>query len=230
MQYQQCTEPITILTDIQMVDTLLYLTFLAGLVPAALFYGLKPVSCSELNYIRPFIWLTALGSIYEPVATLWLEIPSQPWFRLYNILEFLCLYYFFSKMLGAEYNQVLRTFLTLFLTGALVLYFALDISQLTLEAYYAPFIFVFVTACSVMWLRKVFIAADISLLNSPPFFFVCGFFFYYTNTFLFYLLSDIVIMDYNFDYKAYWVINILATLILKIIISLGVWKGRQTLR
>lgn len=210
-----------------MIDVLLYFTFLAGLVPAILFYSLDKIKREKIYYAQPFVLLMALASVCEPVATLWLGVASQHWFRIYNLLEFLSLHYFFSKLLGTGYKWLFRVFIAIFFVAVIVLFFILNVNQLKLETFYAPFIFLFVILCSVLWLRKIFIAAALPLLGSPSFYFICGFFFYYSNTFLFYFLSEIIIVNYRVYYKAYWIINIIATLIQKLIMCIGIWKARR---
>ncbi len=214
-----------------MYNILLYLTFLSGMLPFILYVTLKCTTgvCKKVKPALPFLLLTAIGSLYEPIFTLALHIDSNYWFKTYNVLEFSCLVYLYYNLLGRKYWGLFLIFILIFtiVTIKIILF---QTSQLAIESFYAPFIFLFVITCSSLWLRKVFADQTLPQLSKNPFiFFVLAFIFYYTTTLLFYLLSEVILVDKKImSYQNYWLVNIIMTLIFKIILTKGVWNWRKT--
>lgn len=214
-----------------MYDVLLYITFAAGLVPLILYllFKVRKDIDEEINAVLPYIGLIAVGSIYEPVVTLAFGVNSTYWFRAYDILEFASLYYFFTRLVPFKrYRGLFLCCLLVFIAGVIGVGVT-DISQFFLESMYAPLIFSFVVLFSTVWIWELFGRADVLwLLKSPAFYFVSGFVFYYSATFFFFLFGEVIYESGTYDYKDYWLLNIIAALLLRTLLIIGIWNGRNT--
>jgi len=63
-----------------------------------------------------------------------------------------------------------------------------------------------------------------NLWRNSDFYFIAGLTIYYASTFLLFLLSDFIINSKQLYFYDYWLVNVLATLILRIFLMIGVWK------
>ncbi|WP_413512849.1 hypothetical protein [Myroides odoratus] len=82
----------------------------------------------------------------------------------------------------------------------------------------------FVISCSFLWVKQVFDQKLIMrLYQESTFFIVMGLFFYYSTTISLFVLSNYLYKSELFFYD-YWLVNIIASLILRILLSIGVWK------
>ncbi len=209
---------------------LLYITFFLGLVPFCFYVFIiyKGESLRNLKPAVPFIWLTLIGSLYEPIVTIAMSKDSIYWFRVYNVAEFLCLYYFFMHVVQKRYLFLFGSFFLFFILSSLMVVL-LDLGQLRVESIYAPFIFIFVLTCSTLWFRDTarndLLLAKFTKSNVV---FICGFLLYYAGTLFFYLLSEVILVgSKSISYQDYWLVNIIATLILKLFLIGGVWSGKK---
>lgn len=75
------------------VDIALYSGFIPLII---LFFKKKAFNFKEP--IVPFIWITAIASIYEILNTNVFIVNAAYWFQIYPFLEIIGLYYFFSKV------------------------------------------------------------------------------------------------------------------------------------
>ncbi len=176
-----------------------------------------------------FVWLTAIAVVYEYVGSILLGKPTAYWFQLYDLLEFMALYYFFYRALPVRYKAVLYSFLILF--GATytlsLLYWDQDNALKTININAIPII-LFVFAGCGLWFKNLFDKTDvINLWQSVDFYFVSGFIIYYSSTFFLFLLSNFIFKSESLYIYDYWVINVLATLILRIFMIFGVWKMKR---
>jgi len=213
-----------------MHEILLYITFFSGLVPFCFYVFIiyKREGLHNLKPAVPFIWLTLIGSLYEPIVTIAMGKDSMYWFRVYNVAEFLCLYYFFRNVVQKKYLLLFGSFFFFFILSSLMVVI-LDVGQLRVESIYAPFIFLFVLTFSALWFRDTsrndMLLAKFAKSNLI---FICGFLLYYSGTLFFYLLSEVILVDSKtIGYYDYWLVNIIATLILKIFLIGGVWSGKK---
>ncbi len=85
----------------------------------------------------------------------------------------------------------------------------------------------FVIMGSTLWVRKLFIEMSVpNLWKSSQFYFVSGFLLYYTSTFFLFLLRDSM-LSVNSDFYDYWLVNIIAALIFRILLSFGAWQMKS---
>src|SRR5688572_3811086 len=92
-------------------------TVIIGVAPLSILFFRKPKQSQKhfIAAIKPFLWLLFIGAIYEIVFTAILYINTAPWMRLYYLLEFLTLCYFFKKLFDDRYKYALGTFLMVFI-------------------------------------------------------------------------------------------------------------------
>ncbi|HEX8576205.1 MAG TPA: hypothetical protein VF677_07925, partial [Flavobacterium sp.] len=66
-----------------------------------------------------------------------------------------------------------------------------------------------------------------NLWQSDTFYFIAGLIIYYAST-IFLFLSSIFIYNSNLYFYDFWLVNIIATLILRVLLSIGVWKMKRS--
>lgn len=204
---------------------LLYVTLLTGLFPLIMFIGKGNHLNKQNNYVLPLILLIAVSSIYEYVVSGVLKISVIPWYQIHSLLEFLALYYLFIKLIVQRPKWFFLTFLGLFLLIYVYSFFCLkEDSAFLAKSINKSFLTLFIMWCSFLWVKQIFDQKKIlSLYKESSLYVVMGLFFYYSTTISLFMLSSYI---YNNDiyFNDYWLVNIIASLILRIILSIGVWK------
>lgn len=176
----------------------------------------------------PFLWLTAVATFYEFFGSVLLKINTSYWFQLYPLLSFLALYYFFVRLLQPNFKILSRFFLLLFaLVYALSFYYYSQNNRFISSAINRSSITIFVFVFSWLWFRNLFEKMDIpNLWKKDALYFIVGLTIYYSSTF-FLFLSSIFILNSNLYFYDFWLVNVIATLVLRILLCLGVWKMKQ---
>lgn len=201
-----------------------------GVVPLpGLFY--KKRAFDKTHPIVPFIWLTAIATLYEFVGTVLLQINSNYWFQLYSLLGFLTLFYFFYRLSEYRYALIYKTLLLLFVVSYTVsLIVWNDTDKLTSITINKMFITCFILISVYLWFKNLFEKAEIiNLWKHDNFYFVSAFFIYFFATFMLFLFGKIV-FDISIYATDYWLINVIATLILRVLLIVGVWKMKKPLK
>ncbi|SEM65205.1 hypothetical protein SAMN05421856_10582 [Chryseobacterium taichungense] len=201
---------------------------------AALFIGIIPYSIlikrkktfDFKESIIPFVCLTAIATLYEFFGSVILKINTSYWWQLYSLLEFSTLYYFFYKLFGSSYKKTFLVFV-IFLSFTYILSFVFwEEKFITIAINKLPLTF-FVFTFSFKWYRELFQKMDIeNPWQNSTFYFISGISIYYSSTFFLFLLSKYMFIDNGYLYD-YWLINVFATLILRVFLIVGVWKMRQ---
>lgn len=200
-----------------------YITVYSGIIPLIVLL-LKKIAFNFKEPIVPFIWITAIASIYEIVGTDLLQINTSYWFQIYSFLEIIGLYYFFSKLFKGKYKAIIN----LLLIALLIIYgisFILWKDNGSLQPHSinsSSLTFAVVLGC-VFWFKNLFKdTTEEYLWNTPTFYFIAAVLMYYCSTLLLFSLGNMVFSDtYLYDY---WLINVAATLILRILLTIGTWK------
>lgn len=205
------------------MELFINITLYSGIIPLIILL-LKKIAFNFKEPIVPFIWITAIASIYEIVGTGFLQINTSYWFQIYSFLEIIGLYYFFSKLFKGKYKVTIN----LLLFVLLIIYgisFMLWNDNGSLQAHSinsSSLTFAVVLGC-VFWFKNLF--KDITeehLWNTPSFYFIAAVLMYYCSTLLLFSLGNMVFSDtYLYDY---WLINVIATLILRILLTISTWK------
>lgn len=203
---------------------LVYLTLFLGVVPMSIF--LFRVKSKEKAFI-PLLILFVLASTYEAIASFVLRINVLSWFQIYSLLEFLSIYYLFKKLL--QKRPMVYIFLSLGLFIVIYLYsfeycFNEGFSFLKAKGINRVFLTLFIIVSSFLWVKQIFEQKIIlKLYEEPGFYFVMGLFMHYCITISLFILSN-SIANSSLYFADYWLLNIISSLILRIVIIIGVWK------
>ena len=207
---------------------LLYFVIIFGITPLLYYFIARSKNVRELKPIIPFITLTFVSSLYELFGSLIFGWNVSYWFVFFEILAFLCIYYFYFEILQ---KQFLKLFLlTLFLFLGFCFYLSLNFiikDFFIVSSYLNTFTTLFILFFTIIWFRRLILDASIeNLLENSTFYFISGFISYYFGTLFLFLISNYL---YKFDalsLQSYWVVNIILNLILRILLIVGLWKAR----
>ncbi len=210
-----------------MSELLFYFALLLGCIPIFL---LKIKVKSNGNYgIAPFLWLVFFSSVYEYVGTDLLQITSSYWFKLYSLLEFFTLAYFFYYLLLKNFKVYFLAFSILYLVLFIniVIYWDESIRFKT-DAYLSLLEIVLVYFFTIIWLKNIFSnVSESNFTQTSDFYFISGVVLYLSGTFFLYLLGDSILKNEKLYLEDFWILNIVFNIILRIFLILGVWKIQQ---
>src|SRR6478672_10957525 len=136
----------------------------------------KRFNWPELRFIAPFVCLIGFGALYEAIVTFQFRVNPTIWFKVYTLGEFICINYFFYKLLGEKYK---KWFVGL-LIGFILTFIGLQVIWLTggsgdTDSGLVIFEIVLVYVASIIWFRNVFTDMTLdSFWDSPAFYFVAG--------------------------------------------------------
>ncbi len=213
-----------------------YIALFTGFVPLLLLF-VKKRAFDRNHPAVPFLWLTAIASAYEFIGSVLLKINTAYWFQLYPLLSFLSLLYFFLYLFKPYYRSIFKICLVLFVViyGISFFYWGEDdkfISSAINRVYISSFVLMF----SIVWFKNQFTELENlnpfnkmeipNLWQSDVFYFVSGLAVYYSTTFSLFLLSSFI-FDSKLYFYDFWFVNVLATLIFRIFLIIGVWKMKQ---
>lgn len=204
------------------------LTNIIGFFPLFLYLVKKRKLLKEIDFVVPLLWLVAIASFYELVVTLLFRISTKYWFRLYLLLEFCVLFYFFYKLFSGRYKYLFRVFGIGYLLTFLGLLFVWDVwSNLSTDSYLSTFESIFVFTFSFLWFRDLFTNLQLkSLWQSPTFYIISGLILYFTGTLFLFLLSDVIYSNKAIKFEDYWMLNVLFCFVFRLFLIISVWKGQ----
>ena len=210
-----------------MYKIVFYITLFTGLLPL-LFLFLRKKAFDKEHPAIPLLWLTAIGSLYEFIGTVLLQINSLYWFQLYPFLSFLTLYYLFFKLLKHNYKTLFRVLFILFIAVYLVSFFFFsDENRFITTALNRIPIIIFVFTFTGLWFKNLFQKMEEqNLLQNDNFYFITALIIYNAST-LFLFIASNYIYNSNLYFLDFWIVNIIASLILRILLCIGVWKMKQ---
>lgn len=199
---------------------LICITLFMGIIPAFL-TGLKRF---KIGPIAPFVYLTAFSVVYETIFSLILKRDSSGWFAVYDILEFFSISYYFYKLNFPKYKRLSFAFVILFLISQVSQHFFINeeiLSQPISSFVYTLYIFIFTT----LWFVETFSKMENhNLWSIPDFYYISGIFIFHSTTFLLFLLSDIIMKLDSEKLMEFWILNIIASLLLRFFLIIGIWK------
>ncbi len=204
-----------------------YITLFAGFLPL-LFLFVKKEAFNKKHPAIPFLWLTAIGTLYEFLGSVLLKINTIYWFQLYPFLSFIALYYFFFKLLKHNHKNLFRVLFILFIAVYLVsFYFFSEENRFITTALNRIPITFFVFTFSGLWFKNLFQKMEEpNLIQSDIFYFITGLIIYYSGT-LFLFVASNFIYNSNLYFFDFWIVNIIASFILRILLTIGVWKMKR---
>jgi len=197
-------------------------------------YGVIPLLLLKIKKIKippiePFVWVVFIASLYEFFGTIILKLNSEYWFICYKILAFITIHYFFYKLLEGNYRNLFMLFIFSFLL--LMTYCFCEWKQsafFDISAYFNSLQTIVVLIFSLLWIVRVFTNLELdSFTNSPIFYFVSGLILYYSGTVFLFLLSSFIFKMDKSNFQSFWMLNIFLNLVLRTLLIVGIWKGRQ---
>src|SRR5690606_29513366 len=204
------------------METFILIVLLSGIIPLLILF-IKKKAFNFSEPILPFIWITAIASVYEIVGTGFLQINISYWFQIYPFLEIIALTYFFLKLFKEKYKLLIYFGLTILLAAYSYSFFLWkDDGSLFYHGLNKTFISIIVIIFSTLWFKYLFkTLEEETLWKLPNFYFISAILLYYSSTMLLFLLSS-VIRDEFID--NFWLINVIATFLLRIILTSGTCK------
>ena len=207
----------------------IYIILYLGIVPfIVLLFKKKAFNFKEP--IVPFIWVTAIASVYEIVSPKIFDVISalSYWFQILPFLEIVGLYFYFSGIFKKKYKKTINLLLV---TSLIVYCFSFTLwenNQTSLQSHSINKSFI--TICVIIgcfsWFRNMVKNLEVeSLWKLPDFYFMSSILIYYSSTVLLFSLGSFIYTGGEL-YK-YWWINILATLVLRILLTIGTWKMKS---
>lgn len=203
---------------------ILYIALIAGGIPMLLFLVMrKDIVCNKA--IIPIIALIAFSSIYEYVVIIQLQMKVTHWYQIHSLFEFLAVFYLFKNLITQRPRWFFIIGLGLFLVVYILSFIYLNNEMILVsKSLNKSYMTLFVISCSFLLVKQVFDQKLIMrLYQGGTFFIVMGLFFYYSTTISLFVLSNYLYKSELFFYD-YWLVNIIASLILRILLSIGVWK------
>lgn len=203
---------------------LYYIALYAGLLPALLYFVHKKQKlCTEA--IFPFLLLTALATLYEQIGTEWLQLNTSYWTQVYSLLEFVTIFYFYISSLDKKYKIYFNVYRIVFILFYIYSFsYWSEQNALLAKTINKTVISLLVFTATFLWFKQLFEKVEIkNLWQSADFYFVSGLFIYYASTFCLFILSSFLLETTSYFYD-YWMINVVATLFLRALLSFGVWK------
>lgn len=173
----------------------------------------------------PFLILLILSNFYELFLANWLQIGSIIWFRIYGILEFFTILYYFYKIIN-KHRVFFKTIAILYLLlyTFLIVEFKI-IDPLKAEAYLISFETILVFISSVLWFKQQFKESKVLTLTIlPDFYYISGLILYFSGTFTLELLSYTIFKNIKSEFDVYWTLMIVFNIVLRIMILVGLWK------
>lgn len=182
----------------------------------------------RMEAIFPFIVLTFMAALYERIGTELLGLDIAYWFQIYTFLEFLALVCYYWKLMRLKMRSLFASLLGLLFILFYMLslfWIASDNKFISLMISQVPII-IMVLIFSLKWFKELFKKTEVpDLWSNGNFYFVSGLLIYYSATFVLFMLSSFLI-EVSEHFYDYWLVNVIATLFLRIMLSLGVWNTR----
>lgn len=181
----------------------------------------------RIEAIFPFIMLTFIATLYEQIGTGWLRINTVYWYYLYSFLEFSTIYYYLLGLFRRKNKVLFKVFAGAFVIMYSCSFLFWDENNVLLPKMIDKIVItLLVLTFSFKWFKELFKKTEVpDLWSNGNFYFVSGLLIYYSATFVLFMLSSFLI-EVSEHFYDYWLVNVIATLFLRIILSLGVWNTR----
>lgn len=207
-----------------MYSIFLYTALFAGILPLSVLFFKKRAFLFK-KPIVPFIWLTYIAALYEGIGVITdMKVGQIYWNQIYSLLEILTVFYFYFKLFQPRFKTTFLLFFALLsATYGISFYWISSSSLITVAINMIPLSF-FVLFGSFWWVRDLFRSDEIqNLWQNPTFYFVSAFYIYYLVTMPLFLMGSFI-FNSNLYFYDFAIVNIMTTLILRILLTIGVWK------
>jgi hypothetical protein len=211
-----------------LVYVLTILVILFGSVPFLYFLLFRRTKTLETKSILPYLVLTFFASLYELFGTLIIGWNISNWFFIYNILSFLCIFYFYYFELKKGYKSFFIFLFLSFLLLVLYLIYCHSLDDiLIISSNFHLFITVFILLASLFWFKNLVNIQKNNYILNGTFYFISAFVLYYCGTLFLFLLSNGLYISNSKLFFEYWSINIILNLIKFIFLIMGLWKMKN---
>ena len=203
-------------------------TNILGVLPIYFLVVKRNLLQKEVFYFLPSICLSIFSSVYELVFTFLLHYSTGYWFRIYLLLEFFTLFYFFYQLFTSRIViALLYIFLVSFISYFIFLFFHWKVEDsLKTDSFLSVISTVFVYFFSFFWFRQVFVNFEIDdLFSSPTFIFLCGQLLYFSSTLFLFLMSDYFLKEKKYDFLAFWQLNVFMCMVYRFFLLGALYKG-----
>lgn len=197
-----------------------------GILPILYYLYYKTKFKQDISPIVPFLWLTLIGTLYEIIVSIGMQIPAKYWFKIYLLLEFLFLLYLFRSILQKKYTLT-ALFFTLIFAGifSYAIYNFHVLYGLKTDGYISMVTTLFFYTLFFLWSKENYSEQkNMSALRI----FLFSFLLYYSITILLFLFVTPLSFQKIYKTQELWIINVLATILQRILISTALWRGLKT--
>ena len=208
-----------------MSESLFYLAVFLGIfISVYIFYRKDRINFKTFSLL-PFIFLILFSSLYELIISFYFKVESKIWFRIYDLLEYGCIFYYFYTIVKGSRRLF---YFSIFIYLLLYIYLIdnwFSINHLKSDSYLITLETLFVFIVTFLWFKQFFNTDRISsMLSLPDFYFVSGLIIYLAGTFVLNILGDSILLIFRSKFLLYWNIMIVFNIILRLFIIVGVWK------
>lgn len=203
---------------------LFYVTLFSGFIPLSYLLITKGSFIKMKDPLVIYLALVFMASFYELVFTKGLGVNVTYWFQFYSLLELFCVYYIFSKI-----NNKFKVF-NLIACGVMLLTYVFSFKYWNTQNGFTATsinrfpITIYVMVSFLLWMRTLFTQIRVNnLWDYSEFYFIAGIVIYYFSTAFLFLMSNFLFQKPEF-FLQFWVFNIIATLILRLLLLLSAWK------
>lgn len=206
------------------MELFINITLYSGIIPLIILL-LKKIAFNFKEPIVPFIWVTAIASAYEILNLGLFEINLSYWFQIYPFLEILGLYFFFFNLFKGKYKLIINLLFIVLLILYCFSFTLWENNETSLQSHSvnkSSITLCVIIGCFI-WFRNLVKNMEVeNLWKLPDFYFISAILIYYSSTVLLFSLGSFIYT--GVELYEYWWINILATLILRILLTIGTWK------
>jgi hypothetical protein len=148
----------------------------------------------------------------------------------------MAIHYFFKKELSLYIYPIQILLLIIFFVCYSISFFYINDDSFTSTSINRSFISLYVFLFTAFWFKekfdilskiKLFDNTNNNILNTESFYLVAGLFIYYSSTFFLFISSNFI-YESELYIKDYWLVNILATLVLRVFLIMSAWKMSKT--
>lgn len=204
-----------------------YILILLGILPTLFYFKKGSKNDNYLKFLFPFILFFFIASFYELIFTHFLKIGSRPWFRIYKILEFFGLLYFYYKLLGKKKLTFFWAIMFILNYTYLIYVWTFQPSNGFNKVQLDVIITLMVIVYTIIWLVETFKKIEETSLHLNPLFYIIGaILLYYCSTFIMFILYDFMIA-HKIKTAGLYIIIYYANIVLRATFAIVFWKASR---
>lgn len=202
-----------------------YILVFLGSLPFAFYLKKGKENKNYIKFLLPFVVVIFVGGLYEVIGSEILRIDSKVWFRVYALLEFYSLLYFYYKLIK---RKKIFTFFG-------ILFILMFLHQLYEWFYYPAIGFNFIVlqiistalvlTSSVIWFISAFNKLEEDDFHkNPVFYIIAAFLLYHCSTFIVFVVTDYLVQN-KMKVMQFYMIVYYANLVLRGTLTIVFWKA-----